>query len=70
MVASRAGIYIWARVGDDVAVANRLLTSGVVVSPGRAFGPGGEGFIRLALIPTLDETEQATEVLKACLIET
>ena len=70
VVASRAGIYIWARVGDDVAVADRLLTSGVVVSPGRAFGPGGEGFIRLALIPTLDETEQATEVLKACLIET
>ena len=70
VVASQAGIYIWARVGNDVAVADRLLTSGVVVSPGRAFGPGGEGFIRLALIPTLDETEQATEVLKACLIET
>ncbi len=70
VVASRAGIYIWARVGDDVAVAERLLTQGIVVSPGRAFGSGGEGFIRLALIPALDETEQATEVLKACLTET
>jgi succinyldiaminopimelate transaminase len=70
VVASTAGIYIWARVGDDVAVAERLLTRGIVVSPGRAFGAGGEGFLRLALIPTLDETEQATEVLKACLTET
>ena len=69
VVASRAGIYIWARVGDDVAVAERLLTRGIVVSPGRAFGSGGEGFLRLALIPTLDETQQATEVLKACLTE-
>lgn len=70
VVASKAGIYIWARVGDDVAVAERLLTRGIVVSPGRAFGAGGEGFVRLALIPTLDETQQATEVLKACLTET
>jgi succinyldiaminopimelate transaminase len=70
VVASRAGIYIWARVGDDVAVAERLLTQGIVVSPGSAFGLGGEGFIRLALIPALDETQQATEVLKACLTET
>jgi len=69
VVASQAGIYIWVRVGDDVAVAERLLTRGIVVSPGRAFGSGGEGFLRLALIPTLDETRQATEVLKACLTE-
>ena len=70
VVASQGGIYIWARVGDDVEVAARLLAQGIVVSPGRAFGDGGEGFLRLALIPTLDETQQATEVLKACLIET
>lgn len=70
VVASNAGIYIWARVGDDAGLAERLLTHGIVVSPGRAFGNGGEGFVRLALIPTLDETQQATEVLRACLIET
>ena len=70
VVASTAGIYLWAGVGDDLVVAERLLGRGVLVSPGRAFGPGGEGFLRLALVPTLDEIEQAAEVLKACLIET
>jgi succinyldiaminopimelate transaminase len=70
VVASTAGIYLWARVGDDLGVADRLLKRGILVSPGRAFGPGGEGFLRLALVPTLDETEQAAEVLRACLIET
>ena len=60
-------IYLWVEVGDDVEVADRLLAGGVVVSPGRVFGPGGEGFIRLALVPTLEECSSATEVLKACL---
>ena len=69
VVASRAGIYIWARVGDDVAAASRFLERGVLVSPGRAFGAGGEGFVRLALVPTVDESAQAAEVLKACLTD-
>lgn len=67
VVASTAGIYLWASVGDDVGIAERLLSRGVVVSPGRVFGPGGEGFIRLALVPTVDECESAVEVLRACL---
>jgi acetylornithine aminotransferase len=67
IVASTAGLYLWIDVGDDVAVTSRLLDSGVVVSPGRAFGPGGEGYIRLALVPTLDECEAATEVVRECL---
>jgi aspartate/methionine/tyrosine aminotransferase len=37
---------------------------GIVVSPGRFFGPGGEGFIRLALVPTVDECVAAADVLR------
>jgi succinyldiaminopimelate transaminase len=67
VVASRAGLYLWVKVHDDVAIAARLLQGGVLVSPGRAFGPGGEGHIRLALVPTLEESEHAVEVLTTCL---
>ncbi|MDF1596388.1 MAG: aminotransferase class I/II-fold pyridoxal phosphate-dependent enzyme [Acidimicrobiia bacterium] len=67
VVASRAGLYLWVEVDDDVAIAARLLKGGVLVSPGRAFGPGGEGYIRLALVPTLEESEHAVEVLTTCL---
>lgn len=67
VVASRAGLYLWVAVGDDAEVAGRLLECGVLVSPGRAFGAGGEGFIRLALVPTLEESEHAVEVLQKCL---
>lgn len=67
VVASRAGLYLWVRVDDDLAMTDRLLASGVVVSAGRFFGPGGEGYLRLALVPTLQECEQAVEVLISCL---
>jgi succinyldiaminopimelate transaminase len=67
VVASGAGLYLWVKVDDDLATTDLLLGRGVVVSPGRFFGPGGEGYLRLALVPTLDECEQAVEVLVSCL---
>ncbi len=67
-VASRAGLYMWVEVDDDVAVTERLLEGGVVVSPGRFFGPGGEGYLRLALVPTIEECEAAVEVVQRWLI--
>jgi acetylornithine aminotransferase len=58
---STAGLYVWARVpdGDDVAFARRLLDAGLVVTPGRAFGAGGEGWVRLALVPDVDGCREA-----------
>lgn len=67
VVCSRAGLYLWVQVGDDASTTLRLLERGVVVSPGSAFGPGGEGYLRLALVPTIEECERAVEVLQSCL---
>ena len=63
IVASQAGLYLWVRVGDDLAITDKLLSAGIVVSPGRFFGEGGEGFIRLALVPTMGECEEAADAL-------
>ncbi len=50
----QASMYAWARVPgltDSVAYAVRAAEDcGVVVSPGRAFGERGEGFVRFALV--------------------
>lgn len=70
VAASTAGLYLWVQVGDDLEMTNRLLDRGVVVSPGRAFGAGGEGYIRLALVPSPEECKQAVEVLQQCLTRT
>ncbi len=67
IVGSRAGLYLWIKVEDDMAFTDRLLDEGIVVSPGRFFGPGGEGFIRLALVPTVAECGDAANVLRSLL---
>lgn len=67
VVGSRAGLYLWVKVDDDIEATKRLLVEGVVVSPGRAFGPGGEGYVRLALVPTVEDCAEAVEVVTRCL---
>ncbi|MGH8927336.1 MAG: aminotransferase class I/II-fold pyridoxal phosphate-dependent enzyme [Acidimicrobiia bacterium] len=64
---SVAAIYLWVAVGDDLITSERLLKDGILVTPGRVFGTGGEGYVRLALVPTLDECDEAAEALVACL---
>jgi len=68
VVASRAGLYMWVRTDDDMATTERLLEAGIVVSPGRFFGQGGEGFLRLALVPTVAECEQAVGAIEEALL--
>lgn len=63
VVASQAGLYLWVRVDDDLHATERLLQAGIVVSPGRYFGEGGEGYIRLALVPHLEECASAADAL-------
>ena len=61
--ASEATLYLWVRVpaGETSAsYAMRLLEAGIVVAPGTAFG-AGEGYVRVALVPTLAECEEAME---------
>jgi succinyldiaminopimelate transaminase len=60
IVASEATMYLWV-VGPDPA---GLLERGVIVSPGEMFGPSGAGFVRFALVPTLEECERAAEILR------
>jgi LL-diaminopimelate aminotransferase len=58
---TEASIYLWVKVPDDEGYALRLLEEGIVVAPGRSFGPGGEGYVRIALVPGLEECEKAIE---------
>jgi LL-diaminopimelate aminotransferase len=46
------------------ALAGRLLEHGLIVSPGTFFGPAGEGYWRVALVPTEEECRRAAEILE------
>src|SRR5919109_1352148 len=59
IVASQATMYLWVVAPDDAV--DRLLDRGVLVSPGEFFGPSGAGYIRFALVPTLDECRRAAD---------
>jgi succinyldiaminopimelate transaminase len=60
IVASEATMYLWT-VGPD---AEALLERGVIVSPGEMFGPSGAGYVRFALVPTLEECERASRIIE------
>ena len=47
--------------------AARLLEHGIVVAPGVFLGPTGEGYVRFALVPTIDDCRRAAAILKEVL---
>ena len=66
-VGGPATFFRWCRVprdGDAEAFAGRLLDLGVVVAPGTFFGAGGEGHVRIALVPTLADCAAAADSLR------
>ncbi|SNR92711.1 succinyldiaminopimelate transaminase [Desulfurobacterium atlanticum] len=61
----KASFYFWVKVPFGLTskdYAFHLLKYGIVVSPGEFFGSGGEGFFRIALVPSVDECEEAVSV--------
>lgn len=67
---SEAGMYLWVRLPDgtrSAECAERLLEHGIVVAPGSFLGPAGEGYIRFALVPTIDDCRRAAAILRGVL---
>ena len=67
----RAGMYVWLRLPagvDDVAFCQRLVAdTGIALSPGRGFGPGGAGFVRVALVQPEGVLAAAAEKIAAAM---
>jgi LL-diaminopimelate aminotransferase len=68
---SKGTIYVWAPVPAGHTSASYcelvLEESGVVVSPGGAFGPNGEGFFRISLTVPDERLTEAVERLRSSL---
>jgi succinyldiaminopimelate transaminase len=67
---SAATMYLWLEVpagetSEDFAA--RLLEHGVLVAPGSYLGASGEGYVRLALVPSEEECARAVEILEEVL---
>ena len=61
-------MYLWVPCPPDMTAADFafyvLQNTGVVVTPGSAFGEGGEGFVRVSLIAEEDRLKEALQRLK------
>ncbi len=70
---SVATFYLWVAVpGGRPSLEwalDLLERADVVVAPGSFFGPEGEGYVRLAMVPTLTECERAVDRLEPLLAE-
>jgi succinyldiaminopimelate transaminase len=62
-----ATMYVWVAVptgSTSESFADRLLGHGIVVTPGSYLGPSGEGYVRLALVPSLEQCARAAEIFE------
>jgi succinyldiaminopimelate transaminase len=57
-----ATFFLWLE-GAEPGFQERLLERGVILTPGSYFGEAGEGYLRLALVPTLAECRRAADLL-------
>jgi acetylornithine aminotransferase len=67
---SAATMYLWAEVPageSSESFAERLLEHGVLVAPGSYLGAAGEGYFRVALVPSEEECARAVEILERVL---
>lgn len=65
-----ATMFVWAQVPehypDSESFAMDLVEkAGVIVTPGSAFGPSGEGYVRLALVQDLEAIRRAVDAVAA-----
>ena len=70
---SAAGLYLWVAVPGGRASApfayDLLDRAGIVVAPGSFFGPEGEGYVRMAMVPSQEDCERAAALLDDVLAE-
>jgi LL-diaminopimelate aminotransferase len=67
----KATIYVWVEVPEGYSSADFathvLVEANVIVSPGNAYGPSGEGYVRITLTTPDDRLEAALERIRASL---
>lgn len=64
-----ATMFVWAKIpshykDSETFVMDLVERAGVMVTPGSAFGPSGEGYVRLALVQDEEELKQAVAAVR------
>ena len=65
-----ATMFVWAAIPSGYETSEAFAmdlveNAGLIVTPGSAFGPSGEGYVRLALVQDEDAIRQAVDLVAA-----
>jgi len=63
----KGAFYAFPKVKDSAEVASKLISNGVVVVPGTAFGSEGDGFIRISYAASMEDINRALEIMERVL---
>ncbi|MBN8550298.1 MAG: aminotransferase class I/II-fold pyridoxal phosphate-dependent enzyme [Deltaproteobacteria bacterium] len=64
-----ATFYIWLKTPKGLSgmeYSEALLKEGIIVTPGEYFGPGCEDRVRVALVPSIQQSQEAVTLWKKC----
>lgn len=66
---SKGTMFVWAKIPEGYSSSydftlKLMEKTGIIVTPGSAFGSEGEGYVRMALVKTPEEIEEILNVLK------
>ncbi|AZK48661.1 aminotransferase class I/II-fold pyridoxal phosphate-dependent enzyme [Paenibacillus lentus] len=64
-----ATMFVWAEIPSHYETSEEFVMdmvnkAGVIVTPGSAFGPSGEGYVRMALVQSEENLKQAVEAVR------
>ncbi|MBC7085526.1 MAG: pyridoxal phosphate-dependent aminotransferase [Methanomethylovorans sp.] len=66
-VVPKGAFYAFPEVDDCTEVAGKLISNGVIVVPGTAFGDGGDGHIRISYASSISNIQKALKIMEKVL---
>jgi aspartate aminotransferase len=63
----KGAFYAFPKVSDSAEVASKLISNGVIVVPGTAFGSEGDGYIRISYAASMKDIEKALNIMEKVL---
>lgn len=63
----KGAFYAFPKVSNSADVASKLISNGIIVVPGTAFGSEGDGYIRISYAASMKDIEKALNVMEKVL---
>jgi aspartate aminotransferase len=63
----KGAFYVFPKVSDSAEVASKLISNGIIVVPGTAFGSEGNGYIRMSYAASMQDIEKALSIMEKVL---